>query len=217
MTMHRAWARALALLATAPVAAAAQAPRTTILAAAGGGRAFAVSSLPRAYDALVGTLGVRHRVWRAMTVEGAVQLQQGWAQGADAVFVCGPVPGDPERCRTNELGSRTRNAQGFASALARVGVERRLGARGPFVRVATGGGYMTEVREPFATLAGGVALGGRRARVALDVDRWWSRVDVTEVTTSLRRPADRSERPYRDGATSTFVRLGLELPVGAGR
>lgn len=201
--------RRLAALALVPAVLPAQEPATTVFAAAGAGRAIAADALPQDYDAVLGVVGARRRVWRAVTAEGAVQVQR-WFTAGDAVLVCRPVP---DGCRINELDAR--GVRSFASMLARVGAEERLGRRGPFVRLAAGGGYMTRVRRPFASLASGISYGGRTARVALDVDRWWSRVDVREVTISLRDPAVRTARPFRDGATSTFVRLGLEIPLRA--
>ena len=217
MSMHPRWVRALAALALVPAAAHAQDPATTVFAAVGGGQAIVTPALPRDRDAVLALLGARRRVWRSVTAEGAVQIQRWFTSGDDAVFVCQPVPGDAERCRINELARPLSLARAFVSPLARVGAEERLGRRGPSVRIAAGGGYMTRVREPFASLAGGVSFGGRGARVALDVDRWWSRVDVREVTLAMRDPRDRSERPFRVGATSTFARLGVEVPVGARR
>lgn len=220
MSTYRSLVGPLAVLSIAPAMATAQAPaptdpspRTTVFVAAGAGQADA-SDAPVDYDAILGVVGVRRRVWRALTAEGAVQVQQPFISAYDVSLVCQPVPGDDEHCRITQRATHARNTRALASALARVGVEERLGASGPFVRVAAGGGYMTRVREPLASLAGGIAFDARRVRVALDIDRWWSRVDVTEVTLSMRDPSARSERPFRVATTSTFVRLGLELPVG---
>lgn len=212
----------LGALLVSPAPSAAQAPaadgpppaRTTVIVAVGGGEALEPRSFSRDMGALAGTVGARRRVWRDVTLEGAVQLQHAYATGSDLPFVCTPVAPGSDQCRARGLARQVRDADTFASALARVGVERRLGRRGPFVRAAAGGGHMTEVSEPFATVAGGLSLGGRRARLALDVDRWWSGVDATEVTLSMRDPQVRSERAVRERATSTFVRLGVELPVG---
>lgn len=219
MSKSRSWTRALVMLALAPAAALAQAPadatpRTTLVISAGAGSIFVTPSIADHHDAVLGLVGARRRVWRAVTVEGAVQLQAPLAIGTDLALVCAPVASGSDECRFRGLGGHAANADEFASGLARVGVERRLGSRGPFVRVATGGGYMTKVRQPFATLAGGLALGSRRARVALEVDRWWSRLEVAEVTVSRRNPAERSIRTLHEGARSTFVRVGVEIPVG---
>ncbi|GLC28422.1 hypothetical protein [Roseisolibacter agri] len=226
MTMHRSWAgalvtRMLVTLALVPAAALAQAPatadvpRVTLVLSAGGGSAFAAPSIHDDHAAVLGLVGARRQLWRAVMLEGALQLQTSFVRGSDLLLVCVPVSPGSDRCRARSLGPRALAADAFVSGLARVGVERRLGTGGPFVRLATGGGYMTEVRQPFATLAGGLAYGGRRARVALELDRWWSRVDVAEATISMRNPEDRSTRTLHEGATSTFVRLGLDIPVGA--
>ena len=224
MSKHCWWAHALASLALAPAAALTQTsppadtpPRTTLVLSIGGGSTFAAPSIREDHGAVLGLVGARRRVWRAVTLESAVQLQTSDATGSDLVLVCVPVAPGSDRCRVRGLGPRAGAADAFVSGLARVGVERRLGTRGPFVRAATGGGYMTEVRQPFATLAGGLAYGGRRARVALEVDRWWSRLDVAEATISMRNPGERSTRTLHEGATFTFVRLGIELPVGTRR
>jgi hypothetical protein len=217
-------ARALAVaLAACPAAVAAQtpvagtsAPRTTVSVSLGGGRTLEPTSFTRDIAAIVGMLGARRQLWGALMVEGGVQYQAAFATGSDLSLVCVPVAPGSDQCRVRGIGDRVLDAGGFTSLLARVGVERRLGARGPSVRLAAGGGHMTEIGEPFASLAGGASLGGGTMRLVVDVDRWWSRVDVTELTLSLRDPNVRGERTLRERATSTFVRVGLELPL-AGR
>ncbi len=214
--------RRVALLAVlAPALASAQTrtlPRTSVLLSVGAGEAPNDATTGEAGGAVLAALGLRYRAWRALIVEGAVQTSWGYATGADAVLHCLPSGGPGAPCRVREYDRRDQMVDLLPSAVARAGIEGVLGTCRVRGRLTVGAGRMFNVGETFGSAAAGLSIGGRRVRFALEAEQWRYRLDAAEYAERVPRPTEgdlfRLDRRLRLPARSTFVRVGVELPIG---
>jgi hypothetical protein len=83
------------------------------------------------------------------------------------------------------------------------------------VRLSAGGGYVWQVRAPYATAVAGVGTQGRRARLTLDVEHRWLRLPLEEFAARQTTfPQDLVvTRTRHVGAAATFLRVGIERPL----
>lgn len=193
-----------------------------LLLAVGAGEHLATRRVTNGGDegAVAGALGVRARLWRAVVGEVLVHGQAPFVAGSGTLR-CEPIPvfvvGGS--CRTRMLAPQAAEADVFAAALSRVGVEHGLGKRGPLVRLTAGGGRMWEIDRAFGSAALGLSTRGRRLRATIDAERWWYRLPTTLEEYRPRATGDELVVLDRRAvaATSTFVRVGVEVPVGGWR
>lgn len=78
---------------------------------------------------------------------------------------------------------------------------------------------MTELAAPFVSTVSGIATRGRYVRVTLDAERWWYRLPTREATYTYPNgpeggvPPTLSVASRTRGRRSTYVRLGMEIPL----
>jgi hypothetical protein len=160
--------------------------------------------------------GVRLRS-RHLCVDAIVDLQDAFANGDDVTLV---GPGSASYT-VRRYAPSVAGADAFVTVHVRGGGEIVPGRHAPTLRMAAGGGFMSEIGQPFASITSGIATRGRHVRLTFDAERWWYRLPVTETTYAAtvpgffpsEGPSVLRERSLHVGERSTFVRIGLELPL----
>jgi len=190
-------------------AGAAHAQRASILLGVGAGATPDLGNRApgRSNLAMQAAGGVRVRAGRRLFAD-VVVAQQGEVATGDEVLIV-PAPGSVYE----RYGPGIERKTAVLATEARVGLEGHP-AGGPRLRASVGGGYLWDVDEPFVGAQAGLGTSGRRVRLTIDLEHRRFRLPVQELhvaptgnytTTVTRR--------YRAGASSTFLRLGAEVPV----
>lgn len=174
-------------------------------------------------SALSGALTVRLRALRAMVAEATLSVPASpWSDDMLCLRGRAPAPGDTvfEHRSYRRTGSTDEPGLFLAPAL-RVGVETPPGVPRwvPLLRATAGVGYVVG-QTGFATFAGALGTRGPRLRAIVEVERWAYRLALVDRIETFRvdgGAGTRREERVRVTSRPTFVRVGVELPVGGRR